>query len=165
MRWSKVRQLAEANFTEALQGRVRLNVTHLRKTHDDETRGTILVDDEVWLDACYFKHMQAYRALQDAGGPDWDAALPILDRQGLIQGWRFQREVFDFLNMPIETALEEGTTTQKVLAVLDRRIGKRRFKAIEAHFADHPVVARFVALRLSEARPMQPSNPGAGLAA
>ncbi|WP_426031805.1 SF0329 family protein [Cypionkella sp. TWP1-2-1b2] len=148
MRWSKVKQLAEGNFAPELGSRVRLNLTVLRATHDAEQRGTITVDGEVWLNACYFNHVMAGWDLMRDKHLSQDEAAAVLDKQGLVAGWQFPREIFDYLNISVDGALATGRTVKTILAVLDRRVGKRRFREIADRFKSHTVIARFVKLRL-----------------
>ena len=157
MRWSKVKQLAEANFSPDLGGRVKLNLTRIRATHDAEQRGTINVDGEVWLNACFFNHAIEFFK-QNKNSWNYNPGLDSqLDQQGLIPGWEFPREVFDYLNVSVDDALSSGKTVKTILAVLDRRVGKRRFREIAETFKDHPVVARFVQLRMDVSEGNRPA--------
>jgi hypothetical protein len=44
MQWSKLKQLVEDRFAEALRGRVSIFVTRYRRSHDEQGRWAILVD-------------------------------------------------------------------------------------------------------------------------
>lgn len=87
-----------------------------------------------------------YEELVKKMKPKWDANCTYCEMD-------FLEAVLQFRNMPIQEALESQNYIIKVLAIMDRRVGKRTLSRIleEATYNDFPAwVRQFYELRLSK---------------
>jgi hypothetical protein len=68
----------------------------------------------------------------------------------------FTRALVDYCDLSFDEAVASPYMLHRALAVLDRRLGKRRLKALVLSPAEHPLVRRLLALRL-ETEGVQPA--------
>jgi hypothetical protein len=165
MQWSKLKKSVEAHFAPAVAGRVELRSTSYRHVHDGEGRGWITIDKEEVHDFSTLKYFVERNNL--AGGirkanraEDWmdpeqraqyfeagEAADEILEKKGVVsKGW-YEWSLREYLELTVEDALASDNFIHRGLAVLDRRLGKRRLKEIELPPTEHPLVQRLLAFR------------------
>lgn len=156
--WPGLRRQLEGFLCGALKGRVSYFLTRYHKVHDSYGRAAILLDGR---ELVCFSWIEAYR--QDAGlnalcredpdgedpaqrlKPAWDAACTYSELN-------FLSAALQFRDMPIEAALESEQYIIRILAILDRRAGRRTLARIAAarEYEAYPVwVQRFYKLRLS----------------
>lgn len=158
MSWSRLNKKVEANFADSMRGRVSLFMTSYRKTFDGFGRGAILLDGREVLNACsYVRMMESYRMSQELqeinGCTDyWDpkqaecyyqaieATDEILVRAGIFRKGEFHEALADYLNLSIEDALASRHLLTRALAVVDRRLGKRRLRDFPFRVDEHPAV-------------------------
>jgi hypothetical protein len=141
MRWSKLRSLVEAQFSEDLGGRVTVHVTrHLHSSRS--SHGWIAVDGKSVADFCDWAH---YRAPSD----------PPKTTHGLV-GWGefeaqdFKRACWAIVHNGIESSLTSDDPLQLALAVLHHKFGKRRVRAmLESNTNLSPLVRFFCEFRIS----------------
>jgi hypothetical protein len=159
MQWSKARHRVESLLAPTVADRVALRVTGYRHAHDGEGRGWIAVDGEEAWSFCtlrYFvqhdKLAQGLRvanratdyrdpAQRDAYYAAGDHADAILGRRGDVSRAYFQTAVEQYPVLSVEEALASGNLVHRALAVLDRRLGKRRLRNLELRIDEHPLVA------------------------
>jgi hypothetical protein len=165
MQWSRLKKAVESRFAPSVFGRVELRTTNYRYIHDWEGRGWITVDRQEIHDFSTLNYYaQAHKlasAIREANrATDWtDPAQrdgyyeagatsdQILLKQGIApQGW-FERSLQDYLQLSIEEALGSDNLLHRALAVLDRRLGKRRLRALELSATEHPLVRRLFDFR------------------
>ena len=80
---------------------------------------------------------------------------PVWEEKGILSEWDFLDAVLKFRNLSIQDALNAGNWILWILAILDRRVGKRTLKKIEqsAVFRNAPQWARqFYELRMDVLR-------------
>ena len=169
MQWSRLKKEVESHFSPSVAGRVELRITNYRWAHDWEGRGWITIDKHEVHNFCTHKYYVEYNKLVDGiraanHATDWcdpkqrddydqaDAqANAILEQRGVMsQGW-FERSLRQYLSLSIEEVLSSPNFLHRALAVLDKRLGKRRLKALELSPTEHPLVIRLFRLRQSVA--------------
>jgi hypothetical protein len=168
MRWSQLKHRAEALLAESLNGRVAYYSTRYRKDHDREGRGWITVDgiqvfDMSTLRAWADQHAMTKQALgvqerwkwehwpyqSNSGYWDYWYNKAEADRiaRGVLARWDFSQALFDYLNLSPEDALASSSVILRALAMLDRRLGRRRFEKLQVLGDEHPLVRAFYELR------------------
>jgi hypothetical protein len=163
MQWSKLKTRAEAFFAPAVAGRVELRITQYRTWRVPEGRAWITLDGDELHSFCTFTHWRERsrleRSIREANGvasftSDRDgyleasrAAESIVEQQGHGSQSDFMAALYSYLDMTVEDALSSDQLVHRALAVLDRRLGKRRLRALELRTDEHPLVRRLLAFR------------------
>ncbi len=166
MQWSKLKKQVESRFAPAVAGRVELRTTNYRKVNDWEGRGWITLDKNEIYNFCtqkyLFERWKLSKGIQEANrATDFldpaqregyyrglDAAEEILDRQGVASQDSFEDALESYLNLTVEEALVSGDFIHRALAVLDRRLGKRRLRNLTLIAEEHQLVRDLLAFRL-----------------
>lgn len=173
--WSGLRRELEEEFLcPALRGRVQYFVTRYHGAPDQEGRASIRVDGQERLRANPYDPELRYRALEHRlkqeravpmreyvgrGGVDFlydaenraveDEVTRLRQTDGVFGDWEFREAAEEFRNLPIDAALASENPLVRLLAVLDRRVGKRRFAALRERMDEEPEWLRyFYRLRL-----------------
>ncbi len=168
MRWSQLKHRAEGLLAESLKGRVAYYSTRYRKDHDREGRGWITVDGIQVFDMSTLRAWAEQHAMtrQTLGVHErwkwehwpyrghsgyWDHWYNTAEAERLAQGvltrWDFNQALFDYLNLSLEDALAASNIVIRALAMLDRRLGRRRFEKIQISGDEHPLVRGLYELR------------------
>ncbi|MBO4915641.1 MAG: hypothetical protein J5449_10610 [Oscillospiraceae bacterium] len=147
--WSGIRKILEQDrLAPSLHGRVRYFVTRYREAHDDEGRLAILVDGKELFRAHTF-------VLTSIDRGDWRAEWAKEPDLNYFEFWEktFVRELYEGKGGPtrfflafeeydtqdIEKSLTSENPLVRALAVVDRRVGKRRLKRfMEQGFSHEP---------------------------
>ena len=82
-----------------------------------------------------------YKAYNQAG--------EILQKQGIHTQYEFYDSLTKHLSMPIDEALESKNIILKGLAILDKRLGKRRIPQQKESYSEHPVLEKLFKFRCS----------------
>lgn len=168
-----------------MAGRVELRTTHYRHTHDSEGRGWITIDREEVHNFCtltfWIEQNTLLEGIRSANNATdyrdpaqragyyhaYEQAEAILDQRGVrSQGW-FENSLREYLSLTLEEALASANFLHRALAVIDKRLGKRRLKVLQLSQGEHPLVSRFLELRRAAEFPArvegaaQPVIPGA----
>lgn len=137
--WSKLKKRLDNLTCDSLKGRVGFTVTNYRKAHDQMGRAFITVDKKEVLNMCTItsdirinrKEREIHR-INDISYDDYQknheisvTAHELVKKEGIYAQYDFYDAVEEFLNMPIEKALKSDDMVIKILALIDRRIGKR----------------------------------------
>ena len=165
--WSKIRKLLEDEFLcDKLKGRVRYFCTRYHHSPDERGRMAILADEVervVASDEIESMIQAEHCALY---APDLEEIIETYARAGQFSGYDFQTAILRFLESPIEDSLASSDYLQNLLAILDRRVGKRRLAKIREEFANgkHAPIPHwlrlFYNLRLeAEGMDILPSDP------
>ncbi len=168
MKWSQLKHRAEALLAPHLRGRVAYYTTRYRKDHDREGRGWITVDgtqvyDMSTLRAWADQHATTKQALGlherwkwelwpyhgDTGYWDYWHHKAESDRlaRGVLARWDFNQTLFEYLSLSLEDALVSSNIVIRALAMLDRRLGRRRFDQLHVASDAHPLIRGFYELR------------------
>jgi len=167
MQWSKLKKSVESYFADSVKGRVELRSTRYKRTHDNEGRGYITIDKEEVASFCSISTWNAkYKvesALREISGatdyrnPDqqeeyyaaYDQADDTLQKQGVYSQYGFYASLTEFISLPIEEAVISNNAIIQALAILDRRLGKRRIILQQEAYSRLPMLNKLFEFRCS----------------
>ena len=159
--WAGLNKWLNESLCESLKGRITYFLTRYHKVHNSYGRAAILLDGRElvcfsWIemvrkecavnDAWQQDRSQSNLGLYDAMKPQWDANCTYCDMD-------FLNAVLEFRNLSIQDALDSENYLIRILAILDKRVGKRTLQKIRqcrAYKQDPEWVRQFYELRLSE---------------
>lgn len=159
--WAGLKKQLSETLCDTLINRVTYFLTRYHDVHNSYGRAAILLDGKEmvcfsWIEMYYqerditplYNEMPCfpYEELVKKMKSKWDANCTYYEMD-------FLEAVLQFRNMPIQEALESENYIIKVLAIMDRRVGKRTLSRIleEAAYNDFPAwVRQFYELRLSQ---------------
>lgn len=140
--WSGIRKKLEQDYlAESLKGHIQYFATTYRESHDQEGRAAILFDgEEILRGAFLFKDFFSERNPHN------------MDEIALTTGGFDQTDFYcafdEFDNQSIEKSLESENLIVKIIALLDRRVGKRRLLKMKENISKEPeVIQRFYSIR------------------
>lgn len=164
--WSKTKKALNDRLTDSLKNRVRYNFevyTTNRSCWWSETPVFyIYVDDKLWFASnpkCCIKHSEyldknvdknlPYNEYWKAHGKAWFDAFDYASEYGLMDIDRMMLHIHEYLNgYSIKECLNSRSYILRMLAVLDRRVGKRTVKRLADNISDEPEWFRkFIILR------------------
>lgn len=154
--WSALNQQLTDRLCPALRGRITYFLTRYHDVHNAYGRAAIRLDGRELVcfswPALYRQDSDLHRLWQETG--QWDADAPSLraawDEEGVYCELDFLRAAAAFLDLPIQSALESEDCIVRILAILDRRVGRRTLQRIREQSPDLPAwVRQFYDLRLS----------------
>jgi hypothetical protein len=176
MQWSKTKGLFKNRLAESLTGRLDIHCTRYRWTRDEDGRAWVTFDGREVANFCFWTFHNRYwplaAGIRQVSGTEEYRDLPardadragsearaILHRQGIFSEDEFLDALRAYLQMSVEDALRSDNPLIRALVTFDRRLGKRRLSALadDARDIEHPVVWRFLALRL-EAEGMETTS-------
>jgi hypothetical protein len=142
MRWSKLRSLIEERFAPSLSGRLAIHSA----AYGNCTCGHcwITLDKEVVANFCtrayYNKKLYGVAALN-----------PMYEQQLVMYGEKSRQDaytsMFDFIHtLSIDQALDSQDVLVQALAVVDKRVGRRRLATIESEKL-HPLARKLLEIR------------------
>jgi hypothetical protein len=121
-----------------------------RKAYDQRGRAWLAVDGTEVAMFCDSRFENAWRDAGRAEGvrgwPFTDSAHQTIRAQGMVDKVDLLEAMGRCIGHSIEALLAHPDLTVRALAMLDRRLGKRRLAAMDVTGA-HPLVARFHSLR------------------
>ena len=140
--WSGMRNKLESDYLcPALRGHIQYFATSYSKSADHEGRAAIRLDGVEVLRSNYYAYEQnywnRYQALRREGIGQDDRTAPFrLAHEGTLNDGCFDKGFFyeafhEFDNQSIEKSLVSKNPLVRILALLDRRLGKRRLLALE----------------------------------
>lgn len=134
--WSGIRKrLEEDLLCEKLRGRVKYFITRYRESHDEaRSRFAILIDNEQVINAndCHWL----------------DKSVDDINK-GCFTTFNFSKALDYYLHNPIENSITSKNGLIRLLAILDRRIGKRTLDRLKDTVSEQPEWLRpFYTLRL-----------------
>lgn len=155
-KWSAIRHKLEEDYlAEALRGHIQYFVTSYSYSSDHEGRAAIRLDGKEilsgnywnqWYKAHLYPHDEKYEYRMKYEMPFMDEVAMDL---GLFDQRCFCRAFEEFDNQSIEESLASENLLIKILALLDRRIGKRRLVKMKSEMETEPVVIQtFYAIRM-----------------
>jgi hypothetical protein len=134
MRWSKLKQLVEDRMADSLQRRVEV---HSTRYHNDRWQE----DSRGWLtiDKCEVTNFSSLSY------PYWTTASS--PQKYISEKAEFEQALGHMLTLSSEQMLASQNAIVRALAMLDRRLGKRRLREMELSDDEHPLVRQFYDLR------------------
>lgn len=157
--WSGLNKWLDECLCEELKGRITYFLTRYHKVHDSYGRAAILLDGKElvcfsWIEMCRQEQAISEKHAEDRS-KDWfglyDEMKPVWDESCTYCEWDFLSAVLEFRNVSIQDALNSENYIIKILAILDKRIGKGTLKKIadSQEYKQYPHWARqFYELRL-----------------
>jgi hypothetical protein len=156
--WAEVRKLLEQDLLcDSLKGRVRYFATTYRKAHDSVGRVCILVDDKEIINMHFWIEEERYAVIRERkrdkpGVSNFEIHKEVyadFADNGLFYPGDFGKALDEFLSSDIQVALQSKNQLVRMLAILDRRTGKRTLEKIKLNMTDLPGWLRyFYELRL-----------------
>lgn len=153
--WSGIRAKLEKEYlAESLRGRIQYFATSYSRCPDHEGRGAILLDGKEIISGGYYNNwVKAPEFPQDEKYEERiRSEFAFMDDTALQLGIFDQRCIYEafeeFDNQSIEKSLQSENLLVRIMAILDRRVGKRRLVKIKETIArQEPTFQRFFAIR------------------
>jgi hypothetical protein len=166
-RWSKIRQKLEQDFlADALKGRVSYFVTRYNTAHDHGGRVCVLVDKKEILNMPFSNEYEiAYEMRQSkAGGKNpvklYSDVRADFHSRGVFEPSAFGEALEEYFGNSIEDSLRSDNPLVRMLAFLDRRVGKRTLEKLKTAADDLPEWLRyFYLLRLESEMRLTAKEP------
>lgn len=139
MRWSKLKQRVEECFADAVKGRVEVWNTRYRHAYEQDGEAWISVDGRrlhsistqgFLKDEWIAKGSPDYRK-GESSTRDRQEVVDDLHASGSMELWVANSALFDYLSMSLEDALASDIALIRAIAILDRRLGKRRLATLD----------------------------------
>jgi hypothetical protein len=131
MIWSKKLRIFRERLAPALQKRTALRSAGYRDAYEERGRSWIEFDGREVISFCDFVHENAWRE----HGRD----LAAVAAAGVYSKQDFGSAFTEFIDLGIDSALASGNPLIRGLAVLDRRVGRRRLRTLAATAQPEPV--------------------------
>lgn len=148
----------------SMRGRLRLQATRYRRAFDDMGRGWITWDgvEVASFESIPFLIRQGgVRVGLEGLGQDpiaaSDLAQAITNHEGTFAMWQFTDAVEGYPDLTVDRALASDDAIVRGLAMLDRRLGKRRLRSLDLRVDEIDLVRRLYALRCSAEGLIRPS--------
>ena len=159
--WSGLNKWLNGCLCEELMGRIAYFLTRYHKVHDSYGRAAILRDGKELVCFLWIEQYRREQAVSAKYAEDrskvwldlYDEMKPVWDETCTYCEWDFLKAVLEFRNLSIQDALNSEDYIIKILAILDKRVGKRTLQKIKEaeEYKKYPEWARqFYELRLSE---------------
>jgi hypothetical protein len=126
MQWSKLKTRVKALLEPKLAKRIDFHVTSYRKSHDECEKAWITVDGTTVFSASWYERQWGRN---ESRPQDFGDSLRT------------------YLDLPVEDALKHGDALIRALAMVDRRVGKRRLDELNSPPDNDPLVHLFYKLR------------------
>ena len=145
--WGKVRKTLEQDLMCAsLKGRVRYFATRYRKAHDEYGRVCVLVDNKEVLNMPFIILHRAYDEvykrkeyeINKSYAELFDEVKDEYSNKGLFEPYDFGCALDEFLSNSIVESLESDDWLVRMLAIMDRRVGKRTLQKIKSSIINLP---------------------------
>lgn len=150
MMWSKLKKSIEEKFAECTDGRVSLYVTRYTSGSYYMVRGWITIDGEEIANFSTPDNNNKYGwntpEINERISED-ERTKGAASEKGEFARWEFIDACRQYLNLSIDEAVKSENPIIRSLAVLDRRLGKRRLKLMNKEGL-HPLTLRLLELRL-----------------
>ncbi len=160
MQWSKLKSLVEDRIAASLRRRVSVHQARYRYTREEVGRVWIAFDGRdvaSFATGAALPHVraEAERLMDEReawGSPAeygraTSEAVDSVRESGVYSDRDALEELEAYLSLPVEAALTSPSPLQRVLAVLDGRVGKRRLRTLRTAPDPHPLVRTALALR------------------
>ena len=164
MQWSKTRKLLDDRLADSLSGRLRVHLTRYGWARDEDGRAWVTFDGREMANFCCWTFLSSHyplaRDIREACGTGPDRTAPdadragseareILHRRGIFSEEEFLGALLDYLQLSVDNALRSEDPLVRALAMLDRRLGKRRLRVLSLESrVEHPLVRQFLGIRL-----------------
>lgn len=152
--WSSMRrQLEQENICESLKGRIQYFVTRYRKSHDEEGRVAIQLDGQEVFKSCYYdwcimrsqvaEDFVELEKVSESFQEHWDNIHLETENRGSFDQYTFYEAFYYYQNHSIENCLASERALVRLLAILDKRTGKRRLQKLFSEIEKQPDWLKF----------------------
>ena len=156
MRWTQLKSRLSELVVPELRDRIALHQARYRYTREEVGRVWLTIDgrEVAQFDSSTYVRRRAEMACalerdSDMTSPEADAAArQELREAGLYDDYEAIADLERYLSLSIDDALASPSPLVRALAVIDRRVGKRRLRALAANPIQHPLVRQLLLLRL-----------------
>ena len=159
--WSGLSKWLRSCLCEELKDRITYFLTRYHKVHDAYGRAAILLDGRElvcfsWIEQCRQEQMVAAEYDGDTGRDYlalYDELKPVWDETAAYCEMDFLNAVLEFRNLSIQDALASEDSIIRILAILDKRVGKRTLQRIAqaGAYRQYPMwVRQFYELRIEK---------------
>ncbi len=149
MVWSQIRHRLENDFlAPSLRGHIRYFVCCYSKCPDQEGRAAILLDGREVIEGSYWEQWSKAHLLpkDDKLEKRLHTEFPYMDDTAVKYGQFDQRQLYiayrEFSEQSIEKSLASDNMLVRIMALLDRRTGKRTLERLGKSIADEPEMFR-----------------------
>lgn len=157
--WSGIKKKLENDYlADSLKGRISYFAASYHYAHDHVGRAAIQLDGVEILKSDYFKlqklQWESYQELTKGDRETDRAALWRESWMAAVEKGGFDNQFFytafeEYDNQSIEQSLKSRNALVRILAIMDRRVGKRRLQALAETWENEPEWIRlFLNLRL-----------------
>jgi hypothetical protein len=165
VQWSKLKKQTESNFASSVSGRVEVKSTRYHNAHDQTGRGYITIDGKDVYNFCTLTQMKeefktSNEIREISGNTDfrnkdhqkgyyqaYKEARRILHKKGIYSQEEFYKSLKEFHTLSIDKAINSENLIIKCLALLDKRLGKRKLVNMSIETLDHPILKRIYIFR------------------
>ena len=161
MLWSKLNARLGSLRATSLTGRLEFHSTRYRRANHAAGRTWITFDgvevlefSDIRFEREYYGLVHVMRAMNDPQRESrsglqaaYEHARNVTSSKGNVARFDFARAAVGFLSMSIDDALASIDPIVRGLAVIDRRIGKRRVATLANASEAHPIVRTLLQLR------------------
>ncbi len=156
--WSYLNKQLSDRLCNPLKDRISYFMTRYSDVHNSYGRASIRLDKK---ELVVFSWIEMYRQESDIHAHwretgIWDDDDPGIkskwENNCTLSDWDFLQAATDFLQMSISDALDSDNCLIRILAIMDKRVGKRTIQQIQANasYKAYPQwVQQFYTLRLS----------------
>ncbi|MDR1565034.1 MAG: hypothetical protein LBS74_08765 [Oscillospiraceae bacterium] len=140
--------LEQENICDSLKGRVQYFVTRYRKSHDQEARIAIRLDNKEIFKSNFYdwniKRDEAWIEIDEAKGRPSsyrefgeEMELGALNKGGLTE-FSLYKAFHIYQNSSIEESLQSQNPVVRLFAILDKRVGKRKLQRLISEIEHQP---------------------------
>jgi hypothetical protein len=164
VRWSQLKSQLTDLIAPALRHRIALHQARYRYTREEVGRVWLTIDgrEVASFDTSTYQRRKtelAHALARDVPPVAADAlAREELREAGQYGDAQALAELEHYLAVPIDEALHSSSPLTRGLAVIDRRVGKRRLTSLAANPIEHPLVRQLLRIRL-DAEGLTRSSP------
>lgn len=166
MQWSKLKQIIEGKFAGSVRGRVAVFSTRFNKPNCRDGRAWITIDGEEIVNLSTLDSNSIYECCYHESTSTHCKTHPAVKAEDRTPGQLVERGEFsrfdlhnccwEYLQLTVEEGLHHDSPLINVLAILDKRLGKRRLVLIQKEGL-HPMLRAFLEFRL-EAEGLKAAN-------
>lgn len=161
MMWSKLRQKIKEFITPELRDRIDIHCTCYREAHDDHGEVWITLDKEKIFDGGYWHWYMTYMPkelltefeIQHGFHRDFynveieSKEVENIMKLGVHETSHITQVLGNYINTPIEESLKSNNPIYLAFAIIDRRLGKKRFQEMKLDDNEHPLIKIFYDIR------------------
>jgi hypothetical protein len=164
IRWSKLRAELKDRITPSLRSRIALHQARYRRTREEAGRVWLELDGRELISFDTSSYIakrsnltsevlsgsRPYAADAEEAGTYQsadDIAGDALRRAGEYDDYSARVDLESYLSLSIEDALRSPSPLIRALAVVDRRVGKRRLQSLAPMTSEHPLVTELFRTR------------------